>query len=97
MISCTRLRRNPNANKDISAADPYLDKVNGEQVKTALARTGGGPQVTRNGRSINMCVSYHLKGKCWSGYQRKDDHGQHTPAEDNLLLNWCQAAYPADS
>jgi hypothetical protein len=87
-------QKNPQIN---SIFLPYLDKVNGEQVKTALARTGGGPQVTRNGRSINMCVSYHLKGKCWSGCQRKDDHGQHTPDEDNLLLNWCQAAYPADS
>ena len=72
---------------------PYKDKIASMTVKQALGKAGNAPEVTRNGRTLSMCCSYHLKGKCWSACNRRDDHAPHNAEEDNLLLNWCQAAY----
>ena len=51
--------------------------------------------VERNGTRSPMCLSYHLKGECWSGCSRREDHAPHTEAEDLALANWCQTTYGA--
>lgn len=83
-------QRNPQINAIFA---PYKDQIGSMTVKQAMGKAGNAPEITRNGRTLSMCCSYHLKGKCWSACNRRDDHAPHSAEEDNLLLNWCQAAY----
>lgn len=73
--------------------DPFIPKVIRLTIRDAITKGGPPPVVTRNGQELPMCLSYHLKGTCWSGCSRRHDHGAHSDEEDALLLNWCQAAY----
>ena len=79
--------KNPHVNEKLAA---FNDKGT---IREAIAKGGLPPKVDRNGESTPMCVAYHLRGSCWSGCARRADHGPHSEEEDNLLLNWCQAAF----
>ncbi|MGH7974646.1 MAG: hypothetical protein ACREBR_03905 [bacterium] len=53
----------------------------------------GDPPVNTN--KVPMCLSYHIRGKCYTSCKRHDtDHRKHTAKEDEDLLAWCTGKLP---
>jgi hypothetical protein len=73
--------------------DDLKQKAGRKKISDAIAKAGEPPLVTRDGTSVQMCVSYHLRGSCWSKCNRRLDHGPHNEEEDLRLLEWCKEAY----
>jgi hypothetical protein len=63
------------------------------RVRDVLQRAGSTNRVPNNSNGVEMCMSYHLKGMCNTNCSRRGDHRDHTPAEDQALLGWCQQHY----
>lgn len=61
-------------------------------VRKAVA---AGNDLPNNGSGTQMCLSYHIKGKCNTGCGRIGDHRQHTTEEDDSLNTWCTQNYTA--
>ena len=60
-------------------------------IKAMMTKAGDPPLLTRLGTSYPMCVSYHVRGRCWSTCPRSNDHCFHTNAEDAPLVTWTTA------
>lgn len=89
-----RTPQQPATNPAINAIfAPFAEKIRRMTFREAMAKGGGVPTVERQGKTVSMCLSYHLGGKCWSGCGRRDDHAAHTAEEDARLQAWCQTAY----
>jgi len=93
-VSEERSQQTPARNPAVSDRfSQFAERIRGDTVRNAISHAEQPPLVTRFGRSIRMCLSYHLKG-CWSGCGRHEDHGPHSEAEDTDLFNWCAYALP---
>jgi hypothetical protein len=46
------------------------------------------PTIARNGHTVPMCATFHLKGKCFANCERAADHFPHTDAENGPLVAW---------
>jgi hypothetical protein len=67
------------------------------RVRDVLVRAGKDNRVPTNSAGMEMCLSYHLKGMCNTICARNSDHKDHTAAEDQALLRWCNTHYkPAE-
>jgi hypothetical protein len=67
------------------------------RVRDVLQRAGTTNRVPNNNTGVEMCLSYHMKGNCNVNCSRKGDHKEHTPAEDQAILRWCESYYkPAE-
>lgn len=89
-------KQTPDKNPSISPSlAPFDDSIRKTPLGIALKKGGPPPEVNRNGSLTPMCLAYHLKGKCWSGCSRREDHGPHSTAEDKKLVEWCQVAFEA--
>jgi hypothetical protein len=73
------------------AFQPFVDL--NLRVRDVLQRAGPSNRVPTNSSGVEMCMSYHLKGMCNTNCSRRGDHRDHTPAEDQALLGWCQQHY----
>jgi hypothetical protein len=73
--------------------DDLKQQAGRKKISDAIAKAGEPPLVTRDGTSAQMCVSFHLRGSCWSKCNRRLDHGPHNEEEDKRLLEWCKEAY----
>ncbi|CAJ1946534.1 unnamed protein product [Cylindrotheca closterium] len=51
------------------------------------------PEITHNGTKVQMCVGYHVKGKCWEKCPRAADHVAHSAQDTAKLVEWCKKAY----
>jgi hypothetical protein len=51
------------------------------------------PPASPHDASVEMCLSYHVKGMCNENCGKAADHQPHTEAQSNLLLTWCTAHY----
>ena len=51
------------------------------------------PEITHNGTKVQMCVGYHVKGKCWEKCPRAADHVAHSAQDTTKLVEWCKKAY----
>ena len=63
------------------------------RVRDVLCRAGPANRVPNNAGGTEMCLSYHIKGMCNTSCAHRADHRDHTPDEDNALLQWCQQHY----
>ena len=74
--------------------DPYLEsfapfRATGKRVRVVIKEaTLAGNPIPLNDKSIDMCVSYHVKGICNSNCGRKRDHTKHTDGETARLMSW---------
>jgi hypothetical protein len=67
------------------------------RVHDVLQCAGTTNRVPNNNAGGEMCLSYHMKGNCNVNCARKGDHKEHTPAEDQAILRWCEKFYkPAE-
>lgn len=67
------------------------------RVRDVLQRAGTTNRVPSNSAGVEMCLSYHMKDNCNVNCARKGDHKEHTPAEDQAILRWCESRYkPAE-
>ena len=61
-----------------------------------LITAGGGypavPTVQRGGRPVTMCLSYHLRGGCFTNCSRAADHSRHSAADSARLLTFLEGA-----
>jgi hypothetical protein len=74
---------------------PFVDM--NLRVRDVLQRAGTTNRVPNNSAGVEMCLSYHMKGNCNVNCSRKGDHKEHTPAEDQAILRWCESYYkPAE-
>jgi len=73
---------------------PFANNVRTRSITDAIAAAGRPPpQVTREGRTMQTCLSWHVKGSCSRNCGRKADHGRNTPEEADTLYEWCQPAF----
>jgi hypothetical protein len=63
------------------------------RVRDVLQRAGTTNRVPSNSAGVEMCLSYHMKDNCNVNCARKGDHKEHTPAEDQAILRWCESHY----
>jgi hypothetical protein len=67
------------------------------RVRDVLQRAGTTNRVPKNSAGVEMCLSYHMKGACNVNCARSGDHKEHTPAEDQAIVRWCETNYkPAE-
>jgi hypothetical protein len=67
------------------------------RVRDVLVRAGKDNRVPTNSNGVEMCLSYHIKGMCNTICARNGDHREHTAAEDQAILRWCETHYkPAE-
>jgi hypothetical protein len=82
--------RNPKANPRF---EEFRSDINSAKFNDIIKKVGAPPSVQRNGASIPICASYHLRGSCFNNCGRKADHVEHTTAEDDQLYEWCKKAF----
>jgi hypothetical protein len=75
------------------AFNKYKAHITTKTIKAAITAAGEPPVISRDGQDRPMCVSYHVKGLCYSTCKRQYDHKPHTSTEDEPLLAWCAVAY----
>jgi hypothetical protein len=68
--------------------------INATKFNDVIKKVGPPPAVQRNGKTVPMCASYHLRGNCFDNCGRKEDHAEHTTAKDDKLYEWCKKAFP---
>jgi hypothetical protein len=74
--------------------EDFRSGINATKFNDVIKKVGPPPSVQRNGKSVPMCASYHLRGSCFDNCGRKEDHTPHTTAEDDTLYEWCKKAFP---
>lgn len=82
--------KNPNKNAKF---DEFKEAIARTKLNDAIRRVGDPPKVTRGGKKVQGCGSYHLRGMCFSNCARKHDHVPHSEAEDAELYEWCKLAF----
>ncbi len=73
--------------------EDFRTHINVVKFNEAIAKAGSPPKVNRQGKSLEMCASYHLRGTCTSNCPRRVDHCAHSEAEDADLYEWCKRAF----
>jgi hypothetical protein len=63
------------------------------RVRDVMVRAGKDNRVPTNSNGVEICLSYHLKGMCNTNCARSGDHKEHSAAEDQAILRWCEAHY----
>lgn len=58
------------------------------KVADMIALAGTPPSITRGGVTAPMCVTFHLRGRCFSTCTRAYDHAPHTEVENAPLVPW---------
>jgi hypothetical protein len=79
---------NPNVSACFAAFQPQLDV----QKVAELVKVHKAPPILRSGASMDSCLSYHLRGRCWSTCARRADHAPRTPTQDQDLVTWATTA-----
>lgn len=87
----TRAQMVVNANYNVRF-DEFREFLNSTRMNDIIRRIGPPPNVSRNGRQVPMCASYHLRHNCFSNCSRRADHHPHTTEEDDALHEWCRRA-----
>ena len=80
-----------------SSVDPRFEEfktlISKTKFNDVIKKVGEPPKVTRGGKELSMCASYHLRGTCFSNCNRRADHGPHTEEEHAALHGWCKLAF----
>lgn len=85
---------NPNRDTRLLGNTPLAVNVRGRSIRAALELAGDAPPtVTRSGTTMEPCLSWHIKGTCFSDCGRVADHVNNTPAEKEALWEWAKTAY----
>jgi hypothetical protein len=51
---------------------------------------GNPPSIKVNGRDVEICASYHVRGSCYKNCSRRPVHRPLTSNEEVILLAWCK-------
>jgi hypothetical protein len=92
--------RNMYPNNNEAAFKVYRSAMAGKKFRQVInAGVQAGHSLPQNHRGEEMCVTFHVLGNCTSYCSRKGDHnsaggGNHTKADDDLLLQWCKHCIP---
>jgi hypothetical protein len=94
-ISSSDRVQNPNRDSRYGGNTPLANNVRSRSIRDALSTAAPlePPQVTRNGTTIPMCLSWHVKGTCSTGCTRKADHVANSTAEKEALWAWVLPAF----
>jgi hypothetical protein len=86
-------RRVSNRNRDprVMGENPLATRIRNTLIGDVLSSVGSAP-LAENGNP--RCLSWHLKGKCYSDCPRADDHVVLPSEEADKLVEWCEASYP---
>ena len=84
-----QLVRNPKVEDRFAQLDVRAKGKLSEVIKAK----GDPPKVKRAGKDVNICLSYHLRGACYSNCGRSATHGTLSAEEGGLLEEWCKKAF----
>ena len=93
------INKNKKKPKQVCDAIPSTDfedfktRITKAKFNEVIKKVGSPPKVKRDGKDINMCILWHLRGLCNSNCPHKADHGTHTKEDDDTLCVWCQKAF----
>jgi hypothetical protein len=73
--------------------EQFRTNINATKFNEAINKVGPPPVTTKNGKEVQMCASYHLRGSCKNLCPRAADHSVHSPEEDHKLFEWCTKAF----
>jgi len=85
-----------NANRDprFMGNTPLAVNIRTRSIRNAIAvAQRDPPQVTRSGRAMPTCLSWHVKGSCSEDCTRRADHVANSDQEREPLYTWCQLAF----
>jgi hypothetical protein len=86
--------QNPNRDSRYFGNTPFAINIRTRSIRNAITVANSDPpQVTRGGRLMPTCLSWHVKGSCSEECARHADHVQNTPEEKEQLHNWCLRAF----
>jgi hypothetical protein len=88
-------RRVQNSGRDprLTGTNPLGNNVRTRTMREAIALGGDPPRVTRSGREMPTCLSWHCKGTCFANCDRAEDHVANSTIEANNLYGWSQRAF----
>ena len=93
---------NPNSKKKLAQVhnlnmsshfNKFKTGITSNKCNDVIKKVGPPPKVKRKGKDVATCVSYHLRGTCFKGCNRKANHGPHSKDEDDAHYAWCQKAF----
>ena len=73
--------------------EQFRTNINNTKFNEAINKVGPPPNITKNGKEVQMCASYHLRGSCKNQCPRAADHTPHSHEEDHKLFEWCTKAF----
>jgi hypothetical protein len=86
--------RNPNRDARFMGNTPLARLVRSRSVGLAITTAGSDPpQVSRNGVTIQHCVSWHARGQCFEFCERCADHIPMQSEEATAFHAWAALAY----
>lgn len=87
-------RNNPNRDPRFIGNTPFAVNIRTRSIRNAInVAQVDPPQVTRGGRLMPTCLSWHVKGSCSEDCQRRADHVGNTEEEKERLYQWCVPAF----
>jgi hypothetical protein len=86
--------RNPNRDAGFVGNTPLARLVRSRSVGLATTTAGSDPPpVSRNGTTLQQCVSWHARGQCFEFCGRCADHIPMQPEEATVFHAWAALAY----
>jgi hypothetical protein len=86
--------QNPNRDVRFIGNTPFAVNIRTRSIRNAITVANvDPPQVTRGGRLMPTCLSWHVKGSCSEECARKADHVANTAEEKEQLHSWCLRAF----
>ena len=89
----TRTRvSNRNRDPRVMGETPLARRIRDKSIADAIATAGGAPT---NDQHQDRCLSWHIRGKCFSDCPRSYDHIALDTLERDDMKAWCEQAYPS--
>jgi hypothetical protein len=74
--------------------EDFCAAINANKFNNIIKKVGPPPSVQRNGKTVPMCASYHLRGSCFDNCSRKGDHAKHTWPKTTNYTNGAKRPFP---
>jgi hypothetical protein len=85
---------NPSRDPRFVGNTPLAHSMRSRSAAVAITNAGRDPpEVVRSGTRVNICVSWHGRGKCFELCERAADHGVLSKAEVTDFHSWYEVAY----
>jgi hypothetical protein len=80
------------ANQAVPELTAFRESLpSGTTIQSLMSSRPPVPRIVRAGQEVDMCLSYHIMGRCNQGQlcERRADHQRHNREATQRLLEWC--------